>query len=93
LDWRRSRLLDRRFTLSGLLGRKRLKDFDWTYNHKGLKRDILELATMKFIDENEGALFIGSPGIEKMERFVFRRLSLNWPCSAATRCSTVRRTF
>ncbi|MGH8139146.1 MAG: ATP-binding protein [Steroidobacteraceae bacterium] len=65
LDRRRSRLLDRRFALSGLPERKDLKDFDWNYNPKVPKRDILELATMKFIDEREGALFIGSPGLGK----------------------------
>jgi DNA replication protein DnaC len=65
LDRRRSRLLERRFTLSGLPERKDLKDFDWSYNPKVPKRDILELATMKFIDEREGALFIGSPGLGK----------------------------
>lgn len=65
LDRRRSRLLDRRFTLSGLPERKDLKDFDWNYNPKVPKRDILELATLKFIDEREGALFIGAPGLGK----------------------------
>ncbi len=65
LDRRRSRLLDRRFTLSGLPERKDLKDFDWTYNPKVPKRDVLELATMKFIDAREGALFIGPPGVGK----------------------------
>jgi DNA replication protein DnaC len=65
LDRRRSRLLDRRFTHSGLPGRKDLKDFDWSYNPKIPKRQILELATLKFIDEREGALFIGPPGLGK----------------------------
>jgi hypothetical protein len=32
LDRRRSRLLDRRYTLSGLAERKDLASFDWTYN-------------------------------------------------------------
>jgi hypothetical protein len=62
LDRRRSRLIDRRFTLSGLCERKDLKDFDWHYHPKNPKREILELATLKFIDEREDALFIGSPG-------------------------------
>ena len=65
LDRRRSRLIDRRFTLSGLPERKDLKDFDWSYNPKNPRREILELATLKFIDEREDALFIGSPGIGK----------------------------
>lgn len=65
LDRRRSRLLDRRFALSGLPERKDLKDFDWTYNPKVPKRDVLELATLKFIEAREGALLIGQPGTGK----------------------------
>lgn len=65
LDRRRSRLLDRRFALSGLSERKDLKDFDWSYNAKLPKRDILELATLKFIEQRAGALLIGPPGTGK----------------------------
>lgn len=65
LDRRRSRLIDRRFTFSGLPERKDLKEFDWTYNPKLPKRAILELATLKFIHAREDALFIGPPGLGK----------------------------
>ncbi len=65
LDRRRSRLIERRFELSGLTERKDLKDFDWSYNPKNPRREILELANLKFIDEREDALFIGSPGVGK----------------------------
>ena len=65
LDRRRSRLLERRFTLSGLPDRKDLKDFEWSYNPKIPKRAILELAALKFIDAREDALFIGAPGLGK----------------------------
>jgi DNA replication protein DnaC len=65
LDRRRSRLLDRRFSLSGLPERKDLKDFDFTYNPKVPKREILDLATLKFIQAKEGALLIGQPGTGK----------------------------
>jgi DNA replication protein DnaC len=65
LDRRRSRLLDRRFSTSGLPERKDLKDFDWTYNPKVPKREILELATLKFVEAREGALLIGQPGTGK----------------------------
>ncbi len=59
------RLLERRFSQSGLPERKDLKDFDWHYNPRLPKRDILEFATLKFIDAHEGALFIGPPGLGK----------------------------
>lgn len=65
LDRRRSRLLDRRFTLSGLPERCDLKSFDWSYNPRLPKRDVLELATLKFIDAKDDALLIGPPGTGK----------------------------
>lgn len=65
LDRRRSRLLDRRYTLSGLPERKDLKDFDWAYNPTIPRRAVLELATLKFIAAREDALFIGRPGTGK----------------------------
>ncbi len=65
LDRRRSRLLERRLALSGLTERKDLKDFDWGYNPKLPKRDILDLTTLKFIEARDGALLIGPPGTGK----------------------------
>jgi len=65
LDRRHSRLLERRFTLSGLPERKELKSFDWTYNPRLPKREVLDLATLKFIDAHEDALVIGPPGTGK----------------------------
>jgi DNA replication protein DnaC len=63
LDRRRSRLLDRRFTLSGLRERKDLKDFDWTYNARLPKREVLALGTLQFLDAKEDLLMIGPPGV------------------------------
>jgi DNA replication protein DnaC len=65
LDRRRSRLLDRRYALSGLPERKDLKAFDWSYNPRLPKREVLELATLKFIDAREDALLLGPPGTGK----------------------------
>ena len=65
LDRRRSRLLERRFALSGLPERKDLKDFDWTYNPKLPKRELLELATLKFIAAHQDVLLPGPPGLGK----------------------------
>jgi DNA replication protein DnaC len=65
LDRRRSRLLERRHTLSGLPDRKELKSFDWTYNPRLPKRDVLELATLKFIEAKEDVLVLGPPGTGK----------------------------
>ena len=65
MDRRESRLLDRRFVMSGLSERKDLKDFDWTYNPRLPRRDILELSALKFINAREDALLIGPPGTGK----------------------------
>jgi DNA replication protein DnaC len=65
LDRRKSRLLQRRFTFSGLPERKTLAELDWTYNPRLPKRDILELATLKFIEARENAILLGFPGTGK----------------------------
>jgi DNA replication protein DnaC len=65
LDRRRTRLLERRFTSSGLTERKSLQEFDWAYNPKVPKREIFDLSTLKFIDAKENALLIGKPGTGK----------------------------
>ncbi len=65
MDRRASKLLERRFSLSGLPDRKRLNEIDWSYNAKLPKRDCLELGTLKFIDSKEDALLIGPPGTGK----------------------------
>jgi DNA replication protein DnaC len=65
LDRRRSRLLERRFALSGLPERKFLKDLDWSYNPKIPKREVLDLGTLKFIEVKEDVLLIGPPGTGK----------------------------
>lgn len=65
LDRRESKLLERRFSLSGLPERKLLKEIDWSYNPKVPKRDVLELGALKFINAKEDVLLIGPPGTGK----------------------------
>jgi DNA replication protein DnaC len=65
LDRRRSRLHERRYTLSGLPERKTLAELDWSYNARLPKRDILELGTLKFLDAREDVLLLGPPGTGK----------------------------
>ena len=65
LDRRRSRLLERRYTSSGLPERKDLPAFDWSYNARLPKRAVLELGTLKFLDAKEDLLLIGPPGTGK----------------------------
>lgn len=89
LDRRRSRLLDRRYTLSGLTERKDLQSFDWSYNARLPKREVLELATLKFIDAKEDALLLGPP---VPARAISPRRSRSPPSAAAIRSSTVKLT-
>ena len=65
IDYRRSRLIERRYKASGLDERKILEDFDWGFNPRLPKKEIFELVTGKFIREGEDALLIGSPGTGK----------------------------
>lgn len=65
LDRRRSRLQERRYTLSGLPERKSLSAMDWSYNPRLPKREILELGTLKFIDARDDVLLLGQPGTGK----------------------------
>lgn len=65
LDRRQSRLLERRYQLSGLDERVSLNEFDWGYNPKIPKRVCFELHTLKFIAEGDSGVFIGPPGTGK----------------------------
>lgn len=65
MDRRRSKLIERRFALSGLNERKTFEDFDWRYNPKIPKNACFELLTCKFVFEREDAIFIGPPGTGK----------------------------
>ena len=65
LDRRQSRLLERRYKLSGLDERTSLEEFDWGYNPKIPKRTCFELHTLKFIAEGDSSIFIGKPGTGK----------------------------
>ena len=49
LDRRQSRLLERRYQLSGLEERASLAEFDWGYNPKIPKRTCFELHTLKSV--------------------------------------------
>ena len=65
LDCRHSRLIERRFNNSGLDERKIMHDFDWSYNPRLPKQEILELISGKFVQNADDALLIGHPGTGK----------------------------
>jgi DNA replication protein DnaC len=65
LDRRRSRLIERRYILSGLDEKPTLQEFDWGFNPKIPKQACFELHTLKFIAGGENALLVGKPGTGK----------------------------
>jgi DNA replication protein DnaC len=65
LDRRRSKLVERQFSLSGLPERKSPSDFDWSFNPKVPRKYCLELLTLKFILAHEDVLLLGQPGTGK----------------------------
>ena len=42
-----------------------IQDFDFDYQPSINKREILDLATLRFIEQKQNILFIGSPGVGK----------------------------
>ncbi|NWG75323.1 MAG: ATP-binding protein [Rubrivivax sp.] len=65
LDARLSRLLDRRFTASGLAEKKLMNDFDWGFNPKLPKKEVFDLLTTAFVQNGDDVLIIGQPGTGK----------------------------
>lgn len=45
--------------------RKTLEDFDFNFNESIDKDYIMDLATMRFIEDNKNILFVGNPGVGK----------------------------
>ena len=64
-DQRRSRLMARRYKLSGLDEKLSLADFDWRFNPKLPRGACFELHSLKFLSEGSNALLVGKPGTGK----------------------------
>lgn len=45
--------------------RKTLEDFDFTFNDSIDKEYIMDLATLRFAEDNKNILFLGNPGVGK----------------------------
>lgn len=65
MDRRKSRLIETRYKSSGLDEKKTLTEFDWGFNPKVPKKHCFELMTLKFIQNGDDALLLGSPGTGK----------------------------
>ena len=65
LQVRKERLIHRRIKAATFRERKTLEDFDWQFNASVKKKQIYDLATCRFIRENQDVLFLGPPGTGK----------------------------
>jgi len=65
LTRRADRLIARRLQQAGIATVKTLADFDWRFNPKIPKAQVIELASARFIQSHGGVLLIGPPGVGK----------------------------
>jgi len=62
---REDRAIERRVKAARFRELKTIEDFDFSFNHKINRREIMELATCRFIRERRDILFTGPPGVGK----------------------------
>jgi len=65
LDARKQNAIERRIKRADFPERRSLEQFNWEFNPKIPREKIEELATLKFVEQNEIALFLGNPGTGK----------------------------
>lgn len=65
LDARSENAIERRIKQAGFPERRSFEQFNWDFNKKLPKEQVMALQDMKFIERNEIALFLGSPGTGK----------------------------
>lgn len=62
---KRKRAYEKQVQMSGFPIKKTLDDFDFSFQPSIDKRQIDELATMRFLENGENVIFLGSPGVGK----------------------------
>lgn len=63
--YKQKRAIETQIMTSGFPMKKELKDFDFTFQPSIDKRQIEELATMRFLENGENIVFLGPPGVGK----------------------------
>jgi len=63
--YKRRRAYETQLMTSGFPLKKELKEFDFTFQPSIDKRQIDELATMRFLENGENVVFLGPPGVGK----------------------------
>ena len=62
---KRRRAYEKQLQMSGFPIKKTLEDFDFSFQPSIDKRQIEELATMRFLENRENIVFLGPPGVGK----------------------------
>ena len=62
---KRKRAYEKQIQMPGFPIKKTLDDFDFSFQPSIDKRQIDELATMRFLENGENAVFLGPPGVGK----------------------------
>ena len=62
---KRKRAYEKQIQMSGFPIKKTLDDFDFSFQPSTDKRQIDELATMRFLENGENVVFLGPPGVGK----------------------------
>ena len=62
---KRKRAYEKQIQMSGFPIKKTLEDFDFSFQPSIDKRQIDELATMRFLENGENVVFLGPPGVGK----------------------------
>lgn len=65
LDFKRIRSSKMRISIANFPFERTLEDFDFQYQTSVNKKEIYDLATLRFIENNSNILFLGSPGVGK----------------------------
>src|SRR4030042_1496027 len=65
ISLREDRAIERRVRAAGFRDLKTIEDFDFSFNSSINRRQIMDLATCRFIREQRDILFTGPPGVGK----------------------------
>lgn len=62
---KKNRAVENQIKMSGFPYRKTLEQFDFDFQPSINKEQIMELATMRFVENKENVVFLGTPGVGK----------------------------
>ena len=62
---KKNRAVENQIKMSGFPYRKTLEQFDFDFQPSINREQIMELATMRFVENKENVVFLGTPGIGK----------------------------